>query len=208
MNLTTALLAVPAALAIGFAAGRTGTLEVNATAPLQDQDAAMTALMEPGEHHQMLDVFAGEWNAKVMSYMPGMDEPMVMDGSMDAEWIMGGRFMKQTFNIPMPDGEVFNGLSIMGYSPAERVFESVWIDNMVVDMATASGFASPDGMRFTMLTSEVDPETRAVREVEERMTITSRDAFDYERVIVTPEGETRQMRVEYTRVPAEDGAGS
>jgi hypothetical protein len=207
MNLTTALLAVPAALAIGFAAGRTGTFEAPAaTAPLQDQDqgtvAALdtTGLYQPGDFHRMLDVFVGDWNAKVMFYVPGMDEPQVNEGTMTGSWIMGGRFLKQAFQMPMSEDETFEGMSLMGYSPAERVFESVWIDNMVVDMASGAGYASPDGMRFTMLTSEIDPESMVVRELEERISITSNSAFDYERVVLSPEGESLQMRIEYTRV--------
>lgn len=206
MNTITAILTVPAALALGFVAGRAATTVdaspvVRSAAPvaaLQDDDAA--TLTEPGDEHRMLDVFEGSWNALISSYMPGVEQPIVMDGTLTGEWTLGGRFLKQTYEVGMGEGQVFTGTSFMGYSPAERVFESVWMDNSNVDMATASGFAAPDGMSFTMLTNEIDPTTRAIFEIEERISIESRDAFSYERYRMTDEGEVLQMRIEHTRV--------
>lgn len=213
MNSLTAILTVPAALAIGFVAGRsvtvdaaveaaapTGTFAVQPVAALQDD--ATNPLTDPGDHHRMLDVMAGEWNARISSYMPGMDEPLVMEGTLDSEWILGDRFLKHTYDVPLPDGSQFIGMSFMGYSPAERVYESFWMDNMTVDMGSSSGFVSPDGMSFTMLTAELDAESMSYFDVEERITISDRNSYTYERYRITDTGEALQMSIAYTRKPA------
>jgi|GEM_PF-5980157 len=210
MNTLTAVLTVPAALAIGFVAGRTATTEsapvtgaftVQPVAAFQDDDA--NSLTEPGDHHRLLDVMAGTWDARISSFVPGVDEPIVMEGTLEASWLFGGRFLKQSYSVPMPDGNTFEGISFLGYSPVERVYESFWMDNMTVDMGSASGFVSPDGMNFTMLTSEVDPETMSMFEVEERIAIQDRDTMTYERYRLTDAGEVLQMSITHTRRAAD-----
>jgi len=49
------------------------------------------------------------------------------------------------------------------------------------DLVASSGFATPDGVNFTMLSEETDMNSMQRREVEERIKISSRDEIVYER---------------------------
>ncbi|MEZ5978339.1 MAG: DUF1579 family protein [Planctomycetota bacterium] len=210
MNTTLALVAVPAALAIGFVAGRTSVAtEAHQPAALvQDgQDGSEPAmdemtmrLTQPGDHHAVLGVFVGDWDATVTMWDPRSPEPSVETGTMHAEWIMGGRFLKQNFSATIM-GMPFEGMGLMGYSGGEQVYESVWVDNMVTDLAYGSGYASADGLSLTSLSSEIDWETGRPRDVEERTQIVSKDEISYERWYPATDGgeDVRSMRIVYKR---------
>jgi len=209
MNTSIALLAVPVALSVGFVAGRLQAPEApRAVAPLaQEQEMPpmspeLTAYYMPGEHHKLLDVFVGTWDASVAMVMPGMDEPMTMAGTMEARLVMDGRFLEQRFSADMA-GMPFQGLSLMGYNGYEKVFESVWIDNSTTDIVTSTGFAAPDGVNFTMLAEMVDTETMQRREVEERIRIASRDQIVYEQWVPGGDGgQVKTLTVTYSRKAA------
>ncbi len=207
MNTSIALLAVPVALTLGFVAGRLDTNTVEAAPAAVAQDAAaqeMTpeqlAFYMPGEHHKLLDVFVGSWDATVE--MAGPDGAMSMPGSMEARLVMGGRYLQQDFKADMM-GMPFEGMSLMGYDGLGKVFESIWIDNSTTDLTTSTGFAAPDGVNFTMLSEEVDQATMTKREVEQRTRVVSRDEIVYEHWSVGADGtQMKTLTVTYKRKAA------
>lgn len=207
MNTSIALLAVPVALTLGFVAGRLDTNTVDAAPAVVAQDAAaqeMTpeqlAYYMPGEHHKLLEVFVGSWDATVE--MAGPEGAMTMQGSMEARLVMGGRYLQQDFKADMM-GMPFEGMSLMGYDGLGKVFESIWIDNSTTDLTTSTGFAAPDGVNFTMLSEEVDQATMTKREVEQRTRVVSRDEIVYEHWSVGADGtQTKTLTVTYKRKAA------
>jgi hypothetical protein len=207
MNTSIALLAVPVALTLGFVAGRLDTNTVEAAPAVVAQEAAaqeMTpeqlAYYMPGEHHKLLEVFVGSWDATVE--MAGPEGAMTMQGSMEARLVMGGRYLQQDFKADMM-GMPFEGMSLMGYDGLGRVFESIWIDNSTTDLTTSTGFAAPDGVNFTMLSEEVDQATMTKREVEQRTRVVSRDEIVYEHWSAGADGaQTKTLTVTYKRKAA------
>ena len=207
MNTSIALLAVPVALTLGFVAGRLDTNAVDAAPVVVAQEAAaqeMTpeqlAYFMPGEHHKLLEVFVGSWDATVEMMSPM--GAMTAQGSMEARLVMGGRYLQQDFKADMM-GMPFEGMSLMGYDGLGKVFESIWIDNSTTDLMTATGFAAPDGVNFTMLSEEVDQATMTKRELEQRTRVVSRDEIVYEHWSVGADGtQTKTLTVTYKRKAA------
>ena len=65
---------------------------------------------------------------------PGAD-PMVMDGTSENRWVMGGRYLEQRFNgnfMGMP----FEGIGYTGYDNVKKQYWGTWMDNMSTGMMT------------------------------------------------------------------------
>jgi hypothetical protein len=213
MNTSIALLAVPVALTIGFVAGRLDTSAVEASstvlgrtvlaqeaAAAQEMSPEQLAYFMPGEHHKLLEVFVGSWDAAVE--MAGPEGAMTVQGAMEARLVMGGRYLQQDFTADMM-GMPFEGMSLMGYDGLGKVFESIWIDNSTTDLMTSTGFAAPDGVNFTMLSEEVDQATMTKREVELRTRVVSRDEIVYEHWSVGADGtQSKTLSITYKRKAA------
>jgi hypothetical protein len=68
----------------------------------------------PGEHHKRLEPMVGSWKARVSWWAAPGAPPQVSDGAMTAEWILGGRFVKETFESYSPEMP-FQGMGLYGY---------------------------------------------------------------------------------------------
>ena len=134
-------LAAPVALAAGVAFGLgllAGKTEAPASAaPAQpemsaeDAEAMMqewAAMGQPGEHHERLNHFVGEYDVQAEFMMPG-GETMESGGSLTSEWVLGGRFVHGDFRLDNMMGP-FQGISFVGYDNQAGEYVSIWLDSM------------------------------------------------------------------------------
>ncbi len=103
----------------------------------------------PGEHHQALEAFIGEWNTSTKMWMGGPSgAAMESTGSATVRWVLGGRYIHQTTTGTMM-GQPFEGIGYTGYDNYKNMYVFSWIENQSTMMLTASGMADPSKKVFT-----------------------------------------------------------
>jgi hypothetical protein len=165
--------------------------------------AMMKAMMEagmPGDAQKKLDGMAGTWDAKVTTWMmPGAD-PMVMTGTSQNDWIMGGRYLRQNFSGSFM-GMPFEGVGYTGYDNVRKQYWGTWMDNMSTGIMMSNGTGmSADGKSWTFNGSMADPMTGKDTTVKETITVADANHHMMEMWAPGPDGQMfKSMTIEYTR---------
>lgn len=123
-----------------------------------EQDEGMEMMVQagtPGPHHTPLKTLEGDWTGFVRITMAPGAEPMQMPATIHREWIMNGRYIKETVKSETPDGP-FEGMSIIGYDNIDGVYQSMWIDNMSTGITTESGAYNREKQAFHFYGSHRD----------------------------------------------------
>ncbi len=163
-----------------------------------DQEAMMemmAQLNEPGEQHEALKVFVGSWDTKMESLGQGM-EAFNSTGSATFEPVMGGRFIKQTFNGTMM-GQGYTGIGLTGFNNASKEYEGVWHDSMSTALYMVTGEKTDTGWVYEG--EEADPMSGEKFGYRHVITMHGKDKFDF--VMQYPPEVAAQMGVQ-----AEEGA--
>ena len=124
-----------------------------------DQDAAMKAWQAystPGDIHKMIAKADGEWKSEMTYWMAPGTQPMKSSGTCVNRMILGGRYQetKQSGSImDMP----FEGVGIMGYDNARKVFMLSWVDNMGTGIMNMEGTWDEATQSLTLTGKQPDP---------------------------------------------------
>lgn len=172
------------------------------TEGMSEEGAEMVAMMEawakaatPGDMHDHLGRYEGEWTTTMKMWMePGAD-PVESTGTMTGEWLYGGRYMK-TQHTGSIMGQPFEGTGIEGYDNVREVFTSFWFDNMSTGAMNFEGHCEDDACNTLVYEgSSADPMTGEM--VDQRMVfrVTGPDSFMFESFMDTPEGEVKMMEM-------------
>jgi hypothetical protein len=124
------------------------------------------AYATPGAMHQMLAKDNGEWEGEVTQWMDPNAKPQTSKSVATNEMIMGGRYQKSTHSGCF-GGMPFEGMSLVGYDNAKKVFMSTWIDNMGTSFMNMEGKldSASRTIRFNgECTNPMDGSTQRVRE--------------------------------------------
>jgi hypothetical protein len=113
-----------------------------------EQMAQWQSAATPGEHHQHLKGFVGEWNTTIKSWQAPGAEPEVSTGKSTVELVMGGRYALEHFEGTMM-GMPFRGLGVIGYDNVAKKHTTVWLDNMSTQMLYSEGNCSNHCMTTT-----------------------------------------------------------
>ena len=133
-------------------------------------DAEMKAwqtYMTPGQVHKMLESQNGEWTEEMTMWMEPGKPPTKATATSVNEMLLGGRYQQSKITGTMM-GQPFEGLSIVGYDNARKVFTSTWIDNMGTGTMTLEGVWNSAKKTIVSKGKAVDPSTGkiiAVRQV-------------------------------------------
>src|ERR1700761_4799841 len=111
---------------------------LSSTAQNSDDMKAMMAYSTPGAIHQMLAKSAGTWNATVSMWMQPGTQPASSSATCVNEMILGGRYL-QSKNSGNFMGQPFEGIGLMGYDNAKKVFVNSWVDNMGTGIMNMTG---------------------------------------------------------------------
>jgi len=163
--------------------------------------AMMEAMMKagtPGPAHKVLDGMIGTWDTKVTSWMvPGAD-PISGTGWSENKWILGGRFVEQTFKGDFM-GMPFEGRGLTGYDNAKKQYFGTWIDNMGTGMMTSVGTGG-SGNTMTFDGTYADPMTGKDTMCKEKVTWVDADHHNMEMWMPGPDGKLyKAMEIAYTR---------
>ncbi len=141
---------------------------------MSEKEKEMSRVASPGEHHQHLEVLAGEWTYTLewRDYEAG--EAHTDTGTVESMWVLGGRFLLQHVmgDNPMPDGNVFEGHGCIGYDNFRQEYTGAWIDNMNTSISTKRGSVDATGKTFTfwgthddIMTGERDKPVREIMKI-------------------------------------------
>jgi hypothetical protein len=107
-----------------------------------ERAAAWEKAAAPGEHHQLLEQMAGEFDVTV-KYWAMPDEPVAESkGTCTNEMILGGRYLQQTYKGAFRGGTI-EGKGIIGYDNVGQKFMQMWIDSASTDVLLTEGPAQP-----------------------------------------------------------------
>ena len=153
------------------------------------------------EHHDALKPFAGTFRAEIRMWM-GPGEPERMSGTMRNEWILGGRFLQQTFEGDGAEGPFgkFEGRGFWGYNTATDKYEGVWIDNASTMMQVEQGHREGEGNIWTMVGELTNPQTGHTMSKRSVITLKDEDHHTMEMFFTGQDGnEHKSMEIEYAR---------
>ena len=105
------------------------------------QDPAMEAMMKlasPGDGHKELGKMVGEWTYSSKMWMVPDQPPAESNGTMHAEWILGGRFIHSVWKGEFM-GMPFEGHGTDGYDNVSKQYVSSWVDNMGTGILHSTG---------------------------------------------------------------------
>lgn len=119
-------------------------------------------------HHSKMKMFVGEWDVVAKHWMQPGTEPNVSKAESDCELVMGGRYVRQTYEgiIEFPDatGKMtkhdFKGESMMGYDNVKKQYVSTWVDTMSTGIWMEHGQWDDKENGFVMYSDFIDPMTR------------------------------------------------
>lgn len=117
----------------------------------QDMEASMQEMQErtreattPGEHHEALARFVGEWDVEIAMLMPGSPEQR-SQGTATYEWLMEGRWLSQRIVGSIFGGE-YESFSIIGFDNYAKNHVLVTVSSMDTAMNMARGLVvDPEG---------------------------------------------------------------
>lgn len=138
-------------------------LTIAGAAPAQEmsEEEMMAICLEaatPGSEHAMLAKGAGRWNVTVKSWMAPGAEPMVSQGTEEAEMILGGRYLKSEFQGAMM-GMPFSGLGLLGYDNVSKKYVGTWCDSMGTGIMRFEGSFDAQKKELTCRGEYIDPAT-------------------------------------------------
>jgi len=125
------------------------------------------AYATPTDMHKMMASWNGTWNGKVLQWHKAGMEPVTSNATSVNKMVMGGRYQLGNFSGQMM-GMPFEGMSIMAYDNARKVFISTWIDNMGTGLMTMEGNWDDATRTMTMSGKMVDPGRGDGREISAR----------------------------------------
>lgn len=112
-----------------------------APAAMPDTAAINKAWMSfatPGDMHKWMEKTNGTWEGDVSTWMAPDAPPEIAKAVNVQSSVLGGRYVTGKFSGSMM-GQPFNGISMMGYDNAKKVFTSTWIDDMGTGIVHMTG---------------------------------------------------------------------
>lgn len=122
---------------------------------MKAMEEAMMKAATPGPQHKLLGRTVGDWTF-TNKLWTGPGDPMVMDGTMHAEWILGGRYVHSVYKGSM-GGMPFEGNGTDGYDNMAKEYVGSWVDNMGTGIMTSSGTCDEAGKVCTYRAEATDP---------------------------------------------------
>ncbi|MHC5023238.1 MAG: DUF1579 family protein [Planctomycetota bacterium] len=102
----------------------------------------------PGEHHQKLEPFAGQWTYTIQMWEYPDAEPMETDGAIEYKWILDGRYLLGHYTGEFM-GEAFEGFDLIGYDNFRGEYITLWIDSHSTAFTQSTGKFNEKKNAFT-----------------------------------------------------------
>lgn len=209
MRIRFAIVVAVVCCAAAALAGGTLFAQAAGTAAAPDAQAQMKAQMDayaklsmPGEHHKRLASLAGKWNVTGKAWMVPGQPPMDMTSTMEASWIMGGRYLVSVYKGSFM-GQPFEGHGVDGYDNGSHEYFSTWVDNMGTGVMVARGTCGDPCNALTETAETVDPLSGKTMKTKSVVTFVDDNTYRMEMYLVGagPGGQdVKEMEFTGTRV--------
>jgi len=172
-----------------------------AGAPAMDPEmmAKWAAFATPGPEHKVLDACVGKWTTHVKWWMDPAGPAVESDGTGEAKWIMGGRYLQEEHKGTMM-GQPFEGMGLTGFDNIKKKYVGTWIDNGGTGIMTSEG--TYDAAKKTITCACESPDLTMTKYVPTRMVSTMVDPNTHKLEMFMPDKsgkEFRCMEITYTR---------
>ena len=191
IRITRSALGLLAVGGLGYAAGHFHLLSVGEPgawaqaskeqARQQQPDPEMQAYIDagtPGQNHRYLEALVGEWTGEWKIYMQPDQPPMVSQGTITREWVLGGRYLRETVDATSDMGR-FSGAGYMGYNNIDGQYEFVWMDTMSTAISVETGTYNPQTKILTTRGSHRDPTTGRIMQGWGKLDLSNADRQPY-----------------------------
>ena len=152
----------------------------------------------PGEGHQFLHKMAGEWDIVSKMWEKPGQEPTITKGPGKGIMIMGGRYLKISYQGTMMDMP-FEGMGIHAYDNHSKKYISTWIDNMGTGILVSKGTVDKTGNVLTQFGVVDDIFTGKKVKTKTVTTLVNADKWLMEMYMISPQGEFKSLKVTHTR---------
>ena len=159
---------------------------------------AFMKYMTPAKEHKMLEKFNGEWDFQMKIWMNPDGPPSTASGSAKFEMILGGRYQLSHQDCKVM-GMPMNGMNIVGFDNAKKVFMNLWIDNMGTGMMYCEGTYDEQSKTFNYRGKSVNPVSGKDEDFRQLMKCTDENNFSIETYMIKDGIETKSMEISYTR---------
>lgn len=166
-----------------------------------DQDAMKKwqAFMTPSDVHKMLAKSDGQWDEEVTMWMAPGAPAEKSKASCENKMIMNGLYQQSNHKGNMM-GMPFEGMSILGFDNARKVFVSSWIDNMGSGIMNMEGTWDAATQTVNFKGTGTDPMTGNSMPVRETFKIVDDNTQVMEMYVPGPDGkEFKTMEIKFTR---------
>jgi hypothetical protein len=164
----------------------------------EEAQKAWQEAMTPGEMHALLAKAAGKWKAKITMWNDPASEPLISEGTVESEMILGGRYLQSKHTGTFMDMPM-HGLAIEGYDNVKKKFINTWVDNFGTGIMISEGEYDAEKNEMVYhgnMTSPMGGEIKT-RQV---MKMIDDDNSVFEMYMMMNGQEFKSMRVEYTRM--------
>lgn len=191
------LTAIAAALALTVLAGLTAAQDAKNPA---DIAKVMAELSKPGPEHAKLQPLAGSWTYTAKFWMEPGKPPLETQGTIERQWILGGRFLEEKVSGTGFDGKPgFEGVGLVGYDKGRKHYTSSWACNMCTGACTGQGTVDTSGTRFTFTSEAYCPLQQKVVKGREELRIEGNDRTVSESYTTVDGKEVKMMEITAVR---------
>lgn len=163
------------------------------------------ALSQPGERHDLLNAFVGEWDVDIVSWRDPKANPERSKAHSSSTWILGYRYVREKF-VSLELGPRYEGLGFIGYDAGAKLFTTVWLDSLNTSIATSKGLFNPATSTLEFRGEIYDPLLGRTKETKTFMRVLSKDSFEVSMIDRTARGiEFQSLQMTYRRIAERDG---
>ncbi|MBN2022584.1 MAG: DUF1579 domain-containing protein [Pirellulales bacterium] len=142
----------------------------------EEQLKAVAKAAQPGEEHAKLKPLAGRWTYTCKLWMDPSKPPMESEGTIERNWVLGGRFLEERFAGTGVAGQSdFEGVGLVGYDSGRKKYTCSFACNMGTGICTGLGDADSEGKVFTFQSEAYCPVAQKVVQSRDVVRIESED---------------------------------
>jgi hypothetical protein len=154
----------------------------------------------PGEHHKQLQALVGEWKTSSTFWYDPDKDPELSQGSSSHKWILGGRYVEQTYSGSW-SGKPYTGKGVIGYDNVLNEYVSTWVDDASTTLMVSKGSYNAKEKQLVMNSTHSCPLKGGMTQSMSKTTIVDSNKHVLEMFGEGPTGKMHKfMRIEFTRI--------
>jgi hypothetical protein len=137
------------ALVFTLAAGLSWAEDAKPPQSPEELAKAFAEAGQPGPEHAKLQPLVGSWTYTSRFWMDPDQPPVESKGTIERDWILGGRFLEERVTGEGFDGKPgFEARGLIGYDNGRRKYTASWVSSMCTGSCLGLGEASERTLTF------------------------------------------------------------